>query len=288
MSMLEIRNNMQPTKTLEDNTWETYRALVPKGADPQPEDEEAMDIRTDIIIAYVYLCKRVVAKMRKSMPSHVDPDDLESWAKIGLLQAVTRYDHTMQVPFEAFATQRVRSVIMDGVRDADWAPRSLRKKHRDITKVEDKFRQEKGRDATPEEVAAVIVTDKFNKDGVEPSEKEFEEAVMEAMADISSTKYRSDISAHTYIEGNPEAQNKPASLNDEEDELVTVLKSVVAKALQSMEIRKAAIIAMHYYGEKKLALVAQELNMSEAKVGELHAAAVMEIWEQLANVISEE
>lgn len=264
-----------------------YRAIVPKGSEPDSGNRFANRLRDNIIESNLYLCKRVVGKMKKSMPAHVERDDLESLAAIGLLQAVTRYDHTLGVPFEAFATQRMRSVVMDGIRDADWAPRSLRKKQRDIAKVEERIRNEHRREPSPEEVAAIIATDQFNEAQEEPTQEEFEIAVRAIMADNADTKYQTEIAAHTYIEGNPEALNKPAVVNDAESELIDVLKAVVATTLNSMAVRKAAIIALHYFSEKKLSEIAAALKMSDVKVGALHSEAVLEIWQAIEAAITE-
>lgn len=241
--------------------WDYFRSISPINTTPD-KGTEAWRLREQIILNYLYLTKRIVAKMKKSMPSHVDSDDLESWATIGLMQAVQRYDQTMGVPFEAFCTQRARSVIMDGIRDADWAPRSLRKKQRDIAKAEEEFRQEKGR---------------------EPTNVEISNRLEIPVEEISATKYRSEIASHTYIEGSLEAQNKPISTDSEEDELVDLLKSATAKAVATMPIRQAVVVAMHYYEDRKLSEIAKLLRTSEVKVGALHAEAVLKIWQALAN-----
>lgn len=248
-----------------ENIWPTYRSMVPLGTDPDPDDELANDIRTAIILNYLYLAEIVVKSRKKTLPKHVESDDLESWAKIGLLQAVQRYDHTRGVPFEAFVTQRMRSVIGDGIRDSDWAPRSLRKAQRAILKAEDDIR----------------------KEGREPTESEIATALETTVDEISTTKYKSEIASHTYIEGNLEAQNMSSGHNDEEDEMIFLLKNVLASTVANMPVKKAVVIAMHYYEERKLADIAKILKTSEVKVGALHTEAVLEIWTNLLKAISD-
>lgn len=265
------------SEKIDESIWPLYRALVPKGEEPDPEDVDANRIRHDIILAYLYLAEMVVKKRKKTLPKHVDADDLESWAYIGLLQAVQRYDHTMGVPFEAFVTQRMRSVIADSIRENDWAPRSLRKKQRDLVKAVDSFRQAEGRDPSDEELSQIL------------------EIPVES---IRETRYKADIATHTYLElytqySGDHTYNvkEPASTTkdeDDESELIQILKTVLAESLTSMTPRKAAIIAMHYYQEMKLSDVAKALRMTEVKVGKLHQEAVNEIWQNLLSAAQNE
>lgn len=252
---------------LPEDVWDVYRSKVPRGLNPEKNDKEAWRIREKIIVSYVYLTSRVVAKMKKKMPAHVEKDDLESRAKEGLLQAVTRYDHTLNVPFEAFATQRMRSCIMDGIREQDWAPRSLRKKQRELRLGEEVFTKDEGR---------------------EPTQAELAQRLEISVEELERTKHLTAIASHTYIEANTEAQNKAASLNPEEDDLVALMKSIAASALKDLPLVNAAVIALHYYEEKKLAEVAQLLKISEAKVGTLHEESVVFIWGRLQEALKDD
>lgn len=245
--------------------WDHYRSLAPLNTTPE-RGTEAWKIREQLVADHIYLTKRIVVKIKKRMPAHVEADDLESLANIGLLQAIQRYNHTRGVPFEAFITQRVRSVIGDYVRDQDWAPRSLRTRQREITKVAESFRQNEGRDPGIEEIAEILDT---------------------TTDDVSNTLHRAEIATHSYIEGNVEAQNKPSSLDDDEDELVMLLKTVTSKALSTLPIKQATVLALHYYEEQKLSDIAKVLRTSEVKIGQLHSEGVLKIWQQLLSVVQE-
>lgn len=255
---------MTQTKTI---SWSEYRAIVPEKADPDPDDYAAIAMREAIILEYLYLTKRVVSSMRKGMPAHVQRDDLESWAKIGLMKAVQKYNHTLGVPFEAFASRWMRSAIMDGIRDMDWVPRSLRRKQRDIDKAEENLKNFLERTPTEQEVA--------------------DELGLEAK-DVGQTKYKSEISSHTYLEGCAEALNMASDTNNDENSLITALKKSLSVEVRNLPIREATIIALHYYEQKKLAQIAQILGISEVKVGALHQEAVLVLWEKLEATLQKE
>ena len=59
-------------------------------------------------------------------PRHVDRDELARAGALGLVEAARRFDESRGVPFDRFAAQRIRGAILDAVRAADWAPRSVR------------------------------------------------------------------------------------------------------------------------------------------------------------------
>lgn len=252
------------TDWLNDVDWETYRSVVPIGQEPE-RDTGPWLARENLILQYYYLAKRIVAKMAKTMPNHVDRDDLESLAVLGLMKAVTQYNHTLGVPFEAYATQKMRSSIMDGIRHQDWAPRTLRRKQRDIEKAEAVFRQENGRVPTYDEVAAILDID---------------------AAEVGFTKHQSEIATHAYIESSAEAMNKTNEVVDDLD-LITTLRTTAARTLRNMPVREATVIALHYYANKKLHEVAEIMGISGVKVGQLHKEAILSLCQALEAVLDE-
>ena len=64
------------------------------------------------------------------------------------------------MPFDRFAAQRIRGAILDAVRAADWAPRSVRTMARRLETVEQRLATELGRiPSSPEMASALGMTD---------------------------------------------------------------------------------------------------------------------------------
>ena len=82
------------------------------------------------------LVKHIVFQVAVHFPRHVDRDELARAGALGLVEAAKRYDEARGVPFNRFAAQRIRGAIIDGVRAADWAPRSVRALARRLDQVE--------------------------------------------------------------------------------------------------------------------------------------------------------
>ncbi|MEI7593779.1 MAG: FliA/WhiG family RNA polymerase sigma factor [Actinomycetes bacterium] len=102
------------------------------------------------------LVKHIVFQVAVHFPRHVDREDLARSGALGLVEAARRYDESRGVPFERFAAQRIRGAILDAVRAADWAPRSVRMLARKLEAVEQRLASELGRTASSAETAAAL------------------------------------------------------------------------------------------------------------------------------------
>ena len=89
-------------------------------------------------------------------PRHVDRDELARAGALGLVEAARRYDEDRGVPFERFAAQRIRGAILDAVRAADWAPRSVRNLARKLEGAEQRLATELGRVPNKEEMSEAL------------------------------------------------------------------------------------------------------------------------------------
>jgi len=102
------------------------------------------------------LVKHIVFQVAVHFPRHVDRDELARAGALGLVEAARRYDESRGVPFDRFAAQRIRGAILDAVRAADWAPRSVRTLARKLESVEQRLASELGRIPSPAEMADAL------------------------------------------------------------------------------------------------------------------------------------
>jgi RNA polymerase sigma factor for flagellar operon FliA len=65
------------------------------------------------------MVRRIALTMLRHLPSHVELDDLVSLGHLGLIEARQRFDSERGVPFVAFAAQRIKGAMLDGLRRAD-------------------------------------------------------------------------------------------------------------------------------------------------------------------------
>jgi len=100
---------------------------------------------TQLIEQNLPLVKHVVFQVAVHFPRHVDREELARAGALGLVEAARRYDEARGVPFERFAAQRIRGAILDAVRSADWAPRSVRNLARKMEQTEQQLATDLGR-----------------------------------------------------------------------------------------------------------------------------------------------
>ncbi len=111
---------------------------------------------TALIEEHLPLVNHVVFQVAVHFPRHVDRDELARAGALGLVEAAKRYDEARGVPFNRFAAQRIRGAIIDGVRAADWAPRSIRSLARRLDQVEQSLANKLGRVPSLGETAAAL------------------------------------------------------------------------------------------------------------------------------------
>lgn len=109
-----------------------------------------------LIEEHLPLVKHIVFQVAVHFPRHVDRDDLARAGALGLVEAARRYDDARGVPFDRFAAQRIRGAILDAVRAADWAPRSVRTLARRLESVEQRLATELGRVPSSAEMAEAL------------------------------------------------------------------------------------------------------------------------------------
>lgn len=120
---------------------------MPTGTNPETQK---------LIEDHLPLVRHVVFQVAVNFPRHVDRDELATAGALGLVEAARRYDESRGVPFDRFAAQRVRGAILDAVRAADWAPRSVRNLARRLESIEQRLASNLGRMPSAEETAEAL------------------------------------------------------------------------------------------------------------------------------------
>ena len=110
----------------------------------------------ELIEQHLPLVRHVVFQVAVHFPRHVDREELATAGALGLVEAARRYDEARGVPFDRFAAQRIRGAILDAVRAADWAPRSVRTLARKLEPIEQRLATDLGRVPTAEETAEAL------------------------------------------------------------------------------------------------------------------------------------
>src|ERR687894_592655 len=104
------------------------------------------------------LVRHIVFQVAVHFPLHVDRKELARAGALGLVEAARRFDGSRGVPFQRFAAQRIRGAILDTVRSADWAPRSVRTLARSLEQTTQELASDLGRAPSAKEIADAMDT----------------------------------------------------------------------------------------------------------------------------------
>ncbi len=211
-------------------------------------------IRDKIIIHYLPIVKIVAGRLAIGLPHYIDKDDLISNGFFGLLDAIERYDIRRGVKFETYAAVRIRGAILDSLRAQDWIPMTIRQKARHYEQVLSRLEHQLGRSATDQEIMAEL--------------------------DMSMEEYShllSQLNATTIVPLEDFAKSEtpsnhifnPAQAVEEAD-----VKNSLAKTIDHLPEKERLVISLYYYEGLTLKEISLIMNLSEARISQLHTKAI--------------
>ncbi len=220
-------------------------------------------IKEQLIIEYADLVKFVAGRLSIYFGSNVEYDDLVGYGVFGLIDAIDKFDLSKKVKFETYASLRIRGAIIDSIREQDWAPRSLRKKGKELEKAYFEIENQLGHSASDQEVAdrLGITADELNK----------------LLQEVNMSQM---ISLEDYLEQNHETGFDPLSMdkdiNQPEQRMEIVeLKETLSEAIEKLPEKERIVVTLYYYEELTLKEISAIMKVSESRISQLHTKAIM-------------
>lgn len=223
-------------------------------------------LREEIILRYVPLVHFVLGRLGLSRSMGADYEDAASQGLLGLIEAVDRFDPSFGAQFSTYATVRVRGRVLDHLRSMDWLSRSARRRARKVQEATNQLWNTLGRAPSDEELSEHL---DLNLAALQQSLIDSARVIvsLDTLAEYDGDQ---DTTLHEMLPD--ERQVDPSDIFDEED-----LKSQLMTALKSLTEREQLVLALYYYEELTLKEVGMVLNVSESRVCQLHARAIMNI-----------
>ncbi len=216
------------------------------------------------IEANLPLVKHVVYQVAVHFPRHVDREELARAGALGLVEAARRYDESRGVPFERFAAQRIRGAILDSVRAADWAPRSVRLLARRLESAEQQLASELGRLPDIDETAKALGVTK--EELARLRDRLFRSVVLaldhETSADVDEDLTLVDIlSDENAVEPSEELETRE-------------LHNYLRDAVKLLPERQRLVIVGYFLEGKTSKELARFLGVTESRVSQLRSEAL--------------
>jgi RNA polymerase sigma factor FliA len=201
--------------------------------------------REELIAHYLPLARIWAAKLYRQRPDDsVSFDDYLQYARVGLLEAIDRFDAARGASFETFSGYRIRGAVLNGLgqeteaadRRAQWAA-ATRARIDSLHPPEDRGA------ADLEDLAQLTVG-------------------LALGVLLDEEREPSDPSPA----GNPYAATELADL-----------RGLLRRLVEQLPEREREIIRQHYFYEREFQLIAVELGVTKGRVSQLHAQALVRI-----------
>ncbi|NLF83813.1 MAG: FliA/WhiG family RNA polymerase sigma factor [Candidatus Gastranaerophilales bacterium] len=236
------------------------------------KDKNNKPLRDKIVIQYIYLIKYVVGRLRITLPPTISTEDIASYGVEGLLDAIEKFSLARGVRFETYALLRIRGAIIDRIRSLDWIPRGAQKRFKMIQQATSELQNELGRAPSIDEIAKRI---DLPKEKVEASMAEMESNTVVSL-------YESRDASSDSLELIDTIQDKSV-----DDPLVQLenrdVKNELSRALSNLPERERMILALYYHENMTLKEIGNALKISESRVCQLHAQAIMKLRKLLSS-----
>jgi len=236
------------------------------------QDKSNKEIRDRLIIQYIYLIKYVVGRLRISLPNTISTEDIAGYGVEGLIDAIEKFSPARGVRFETYALLRIRGAIIDRIRSLDWVPRGAQKRFKNIQKAIASLQGKLGRQPNTEEIAKEL---ELPKEKVEASMAEMESNTMISIYDRKDSSNDSVEIIDTIQDKNAD---DPLALLENRD-----VKNELSKALGNLPERERMILALYYHENMTLKEIGATLTISESRVCQLHAQAIMKLRKLLSS-----
>lgn len=229
-------------------------------------------IREKLILRYLHLVRYVVSRLPITLPVSIATEDLISYGTIGLMEAVERFDVERGLKFETYAVTRIRGAIIDQLRLQDWIPRGVRKRSKDLGEAMAKLEEELGRQPNDDELAEYL---NVTKAKLQTMLAESSNLMLSLDDNLGGDGEGNSLSLKDTVEdrNSPDPQGEYEALE---------LRKRLADAINSLPEREKLLIALYYHENMTLKEIGEVIRVSESRVCQLHAQAILRLRNKLS------
>lgn len=217
--------------------------------------------REELVRKYTPLVYRIAKRVRRRTGYAVELDDLICEGTIGLLQAAERFDPGRETDFEHLASVRVHGAMLDSLRRLDPLSQRRRRQARKHRKVEEKLSAALGRAPTSDEMAEAL--------GLE-------------LEDFHRLHHELSTQAPMSLEdvpGDVRDRSDSGEQTIEERDRARKMRGLI----ELLPERQRLVLSLIYFNELSQKEVSKVLQVTEARVSQLHKEALDKLRRKMAS-----
>jgi len=212
--------------------------------------------------AYDYIPRTIAYQFVRKKPHLLDMDDLVQAGRMGLVQAIGRYDPEQNAKFNTFATFRVRGAILDQINKVDWTPRPVRERIKKVIRVIEMLNGQANDDSSND---AKIISDH-----IEDMTLEEVETVLLQLKKTYITHIDKDVMSAI------EFSNPEQSTRDNNQHLRTVMNLV-------LDYKERTAIELKFFGGYKDYEILKKMNITQHQLNQIERKALEKLKHNLTD-----
>jgi len=222
--------------------------------------------RERVIREFAPVIRAMAHRLAFRLPAYLAAEDLVSVGVIGLMDAMSKYDPTREAKFKTYAEFRIRGAMLDEIRSMDWIPRSVHERIGLLQKTHENLLKRHGRPPTDEEVAAAL---DMSVGELDEFISRSQGAVMLSIQDLSAQ----EMDRHRVLRTLIDTQHPdPLSTVIAED-----VREVLGKAIEQLPEKERLVLTLYYYEELTMKEIGGVLKVTESRVCQIHAKAILRL-----------
>lgn len=236
-------------------------ALGIKTAPAHSSSQEETARRDDLILEHLSLVTAIAAHVQRSLPVHIELDDLVHAGVMGLFDAATKYQEDKKVAFPAYAKHRIRGAILDSLRQNDWASRDLRKRYKQVETIKAELAVKLKRDPSEAEIAREMGLDSRRWQAL--------------MVDFRSLGLAAATQSRVERDEQPipETPCSPALCPDQVFAR-SELRGKLMSAIDTLPERYQQVVKLYYDRDMTMKEIGEVLGVNESRVSQIHKSAL--------------
>ena len=179
-----------------------------------------------------------------------------------MAKAVDKYDPAVG-KFETYVAKRVRGMIIDLARQQDWVPRPVRRRAKEIDRVNAELYDELGRFPTEHEAAQRL--------GM--SDDEYQDVLANSSVySVVSLEETLENYEQLPAEGSTPVDTLPEAALEREEML-----EILADAISDLRQNEQIVLSLYYQKGLKMKDIADVLGVSQARASQIHTRAIQKL-----------
>lgn len=221
--------------------------------------------REKLIMDLLPMVKHLAYKLVRGCGSNDLLEDLMQAGIVGLLEAIEKYDPQRGIKLNTYAYMRIKGAMIDEMRQRDFFTRSQRSKSRMIEDAIRALEARLGRHPEDEEVAAFLGLTMQEYLEILGQYRNLHILSLEELSEL----FDEDKDVLLMYAMNERDARDLAEVRD--------LEQVLGKEIERLPEKQRLVLTLYYYEDLNMKEIAKVLKISEARVSQLHAQAVLNL-----------